>query len=732
MDKNEVWLPFLEKAYAKLHGSYEALHTGSICEAFMDCTGGSVTKLPLLASASDAQVEEFDKLAVWKRCLNDWKLKNIVCVQLTELSTAQGDMTNRGILKNRLYSIVYMKKVGANLFVKLKNIWGRGAWNGHWGNDDSKWEEYDQIESTLKMDVNAEFDRSGRDGCFWMIWNDVVNTFNELYVTLINNEDQYQYALKGSWELTSAAGPPLKRLPIEQDIGLHDLQIREERKLYIKPDSDPEWYRNPQYRLTTKEKTAITISLVQRDAKLHGGDNFQINFVLLEVKRGCKEIAWELHDGLIVAEQHSNDKEDALLQREIVLNNVVLDPKKAYILVPYTSHANVEMDFFVRVFSNCPINLTAFAKLHRAVISGDWTIGEDKNTAGGPLRQNFTSGAENSMWCHNPQYFLSLPSSSDGKVTSIKITVRKTSNKASMIKHRHKDGSKNKSQNIGLTLLKPPNENFLKLRKSKPGDSKLNFLGEYEATASEKLSISPKKKQQIQHSTDQVSKLPVRKLVVDPNEWCRISEYTNPFSACVYLPKVSHQWAPDGIIVVPSLGESNINGTFEIQVDSDEPVSIEEIRAAESQTLEGSWSSNLDNSGGCHINPEWKKNPRYYLKLHSGRVCSNVKITLSRSSKEWHGIAKRNPVGSMMGFYLLQGPKYSRDSSSVSVDGRTWTETDFAPMHSVSSPDSIQLPPLFNEQYVIIPTTWEPAQYGSFLLSVRADCDFTFSSEEIQ
>ena len=83
----------------------------------------------------------------------------------------------------------------------------------------------------------------------------------------------------------------------------------------------------------------------------------------------------------------------------------------------------------------------------------------------------------------------------------------------------------------------------------------------------------------------------------------------------------------------------------------------------------------------------------------------------------------------MMGFYLFQGAKIQRDASSVTVDGRMWTETDFVPMHSVASPP-LSLPALFNESYVIMPTTWEPNRCGRFLLSVSADCDFTLLGED--
>ena len=90
----------------------------------------------------------------------------------------------------------------------------------------------------------------------------------------------------------------------------------------------------------------------------------------------------------------------------------------------------------------------------------------------------------------------------------------------------------------------------------------------------------------------------------------------------------------------------------------------------------------------------------------------------------------KDSVGSMIGFYLVQGATPARDTAEVYHDGKPWSETPFVPMNSVSTPNGFVLEPLEDEVYSIIPSTFEPQKTGPFFLSVVADCDFSLQLQK--
>lgn len=100
---NEIWLCILEKAYAKLHGSYEGIELGFISDGIVDITGGS----PYLYFVSDPK-KEFESLNVWKDLTTEYYNQNCLMGALwaPKGSTIPEGEKNNGIVSLHAYSVL--------------------------------------------------------------------------------------------------------------------------------------------------------------------------------------------------------------------------------------------------------------------------------------------------------------------------------------------------------------------------------------------------------------------------------------------------------------------------------------------------------------------------------------------------------------------------------------------------------------------------------------------------
>ena len=195
VDPAEIWPAILEKAYAKLHGSYAKICSGDPLHALQDMTGFSTSRFDdaLTSTSNQKPTELFDDL-----------VRGIAAGYTVICNTPGSDPRSKdgkndpltaefakvGLVTGHAYTILDAKYV-ADLkvrIVKVRNAWGRGLeWNGDWNDNDSKWEEYPEVAAACDFQKAA-------DGTFWMPWEAAQKYFNGGGVCF-SHQPAYEYRI---------------------------------------------------------------------------------------------------------------------------------------------------------------------------------------------------------------------------------------------------------------------------------------------------------------------------------------------------------------------------------------------------------------------------------------------------------------------------------------------------------------------------------------------------------
>ena len=268
-DPNEIWVSLLEKAYAKLHGSYQSLQHGSEQEALMDITGGLVDPLRM-SEPGDPPVplnkRESTYAHVWDTLVqydaNQWF---VGCGAFDKGQVTEGNY-GVGILYNKLYAVVDCRAVQGHKLVRLRNPWGLLEWAGRWSDTSEHWT--DELQRVLDY-------RREPDGTFWMSFADFCYFFNRLYLCrLPSDRDSYLFRWYGAWDGTGGGTENHKTFIANQQFALNLAQPSAEPvNLYIvlsQPDAPDGVYTGIGfYIIETDDNTQRLLRLTDREV-IHG------------------------------------------------------------------------------------------------------------------------------------------------------------------------------------------------------------------------------------------------------------------------------------------------------------------------------------------------------------------------------------------------------------------------------------------------------------------------------
>uniref|UniRef100_A0A452GUF9 calpain-2 n=1 Tax=Gopherus agassizii TaxID=38772 RepID=A0A452GUF9_9SAUR len=199
---NEFWSALLEKAYAKLNGSYESLTGGTTTEGFEDFTGG-------IAESYDLRKAPPNLYQIIQKALQTGSLLGC-SIDITSAAETEA-ITSKKLVKGHAYSLTGAEEVNyrgrPEKLVRIRNPWGEVEWTGAWSDNAPEWNYIDPKQKQA-------LDKQADDGEFWMAFSDFQRQFTRLEICnltpdTLTSDKVHKWGLtlfNGLWRRGSTAG----------------------------------------------------------------------------------------------------------------------------------------------------------------------------------------------------------------------------------------------------------------------------------------------------------------------------------------------------------------------------------------------------------------------------------------------------------------------------------------------------------------------------------------------
>jgi len=230
---DELWAILLEKAVAKLAGSYSALSGGFVPWSWRVLTGDFVfqvkrtddnkwERLDIDCAIGEGHTEakfyhsdeRFSSDELWNLVLAYLDNDSVLAaggVRKNAASVAGGGLNSEavnedaGLVEGHAYSILDAKELGLipglqlgggllgqKRLIKVRNPWGQFEWKGAWAKSSKEWDENPLVRAALRP-KNVE------DGSFWMEWHDFQELFSR--VDFCDRTTKFDIALEVSEDM---------------------------------------------------------------------------------------------------------------------------------------------------------------------------------------------------------------------------------------------------------------------------------------------------------------------------------------------------------------------------------------------------------------------------------------------------------------------------------------------------------------------------------------------------
>lgn len=179
---NELWVLLLEKAIAKVNGSYMLLRGGWAYEGMSDLTG------------CPTECYDFDDQDVKAMIRREefWPILESADVDGCLISastsgedrwTETGKPTQKGgLVPGHAYTVISVKEAYGFKLINIRNPWGTFEWDGNWCDTSPLWTP------RMKAAINPVLDSN--DGTFWMSYDDFIIHFSGVNICWVRDYEE--------------------------------------------------------------------------------------------------------------------------------------------------------------------------------------------------------------------------------------------------------------------------------------------------------------------------------------------------------------------------------------------------------------------------------------------------------------------------------------------------------------------------------------------------------------
>ena len=154
----------LEKAWAKLHGSYERIESGYAEHVLRDLTGACT------------KVFSHDDQDLWENMTDAYDKGFLIAASAGATKASKQLLEEMGLIGFHSYGVLAVTEVDVNgekeRLIKLRNPWGDFEWTGDWSDQSANW--------TPELKMQLEFSSEANDGTFWMSFIDFCHYFSRV------------------------------------------------------------------------------------------------------------------------------------------------------------------------------------------------------------------------------------------------------------------------------------------------------------------------------------------------------------------------------------------------------------------------------------------------------------------------------------------------------------------------------------------------------------------------